>query len=141
MKKMKYLLMALACLMSSNAMAGDNPIPVEKLPQAAKAFVQANFKGQKIVFAEKDWNSFDCLLADGTKIEFDKKGDWQSVDRDRTAVPAAIVPKTIQEYVKANFPNCVVTQIEKERYGFDVEFVNDITLRFNKQGKFLGMKR
>ena len=98
MKQMKYLLMALMCLISSSVMADDTPIPVEQLPEAAKTFVQTNFKGQKIVYAEKDWNSFECRLADGTKIEFTKKGAWKKIDRKAAAVPEAIVPAAIQEY-------------------------------------------
>ena len=97
MKQVKYLLMALMCLISSSVMADDTPIPVEQLPEAAKTFVQTNFKGQKIVYAEKDWNSFECRLADGTKIEFTKKGAWKKIDRKAAAVPEAIVPAAIQD--------------------------------------------
>ena len=139
MKQMKYLLMALMCLISSSVMADDTPIPVEQLPEAAKTFVQTNFKGQKIVYAEKDWNSFECRLADGTKIEFTKKGAWKKIDRKATAVPDAIVPAAIQEYVKANFVGCTVTKIDKERYGYDIELSNDVDLKFNFQGALIGM--
>ena len=139
MKQMKYLLMALMCLISSSVMADDTPIPVEQLPEAAKTFVQTNFKGQKIVYAEKDWNSFECRLADGTKIEFTKKGAWKKIDRKAAAVPEAIVPAAIQEYVKANFEGCSVTKIDKERYGYDIELSNDVDLKFNFQGVLIGM--
>ncbi len=139
MRKMKYLMMAVMCLVSSNLMADDTPIPVEQLPEAAKTFVQANFKGQKILYAEKDWNTFECRLADGTKIEFNKKGAWKKIDRKNQALPAGIVPETIQEYVKANFEGCVITKIDKERYGYDIELSNDIDLKFNYQGVLIGM--
>ena len=139
MKVMRFLLMALMCLMTSSIMADDTPIPVEQLPEAAKVFVKDNFKGQKIIYAEKDWNSFECRLADGSKIEFNKKGTWKKIDRKAIAVPAGIVPETIMEYVKANFPGCDVTKIEKERYGYEIELSNDIDLRFNYQGVLIGM--
>ena len=130
MKQMKYLLMALMCLISSSVMADDTPIPVEQLPEAAKTFVQTNFKGQKIVYGD---------LADGTKIEFTKKGAWKKIDRKAAAVPEAIVPAAIQEYVKANFEGCMVTKIDKERYGYDIELSNDMDLKFNFQGVLIGM--
>ncbi len=136
---MKYFLMALMCLMSSSILADDTPIPVEQLPEAARTFVQANFKGQKIVYAEKDWNSFECRLKDGTKIEFTKKGAWKKIDRKKDAVPAELVPEAIREYVKANFEDCIITKIDKERYGYDIELSNDIDLKFNYQGAFIGM--
>ena len=139
MKHMKYLLMALMCLMSSSILADDTPIPVDQLPEAARTFVQTNFKDQKIVYAEKDWNSFECRLADGTKIEFTKKGAWKKIDRKNVAVPAALVPENIQKYVKDNFAGCTVTKIDKERYGYDIELSNDIDLKFNFQGALIGM--
>ena len=30
--------------------------------------------------------------------------------------------------------------IEKERYGYEVELTNDVSMRFNKQGTFIRMK-
>lgn len=139
MKQMKFFLMALMCLASLSIMADDTPIPVEQLPEAAKTFVQSNFKDQKIMYAEKDWNSFECRLADGTKIEFTKKGAWKKIDRKSAAIPAGIVPDAILQYVKGNFPDCIVTKIDKERYGYDIELSNDIDLKFNFQGALIGM--
>ena len=65
---------------------------------------------------------------------------WKKVDRERmAAVPTALVPVAIRQYVKANFPNCSVTKIDKERYGYDVELSNDIELKFSPQGAVIGM--
>ena len=140
MKHFKFIMMALMCLLTSTAsFADDTPIPVEQLPADAKAFVQTNFQNRKIIYAEKDWNSYECRLDDGTKIEFNKKGNWKKVDRKTLAVPEGIVPVTIQEYVKANFPGCLITKIDKERYGYDIELSNDIDLKFNYQGVLIGM--
>ena len=140
MKQMKIFLVALMSLLVSNvALADDTPIPVEQLPVAAKTFVQTNFQGKKIIYAEKDWNSYECRLDDGTKIEFNRKGNWKKVDCHMTAVPAAIVPAAIQQYVSTSFPGTVITKIDKERYGYDIELSNDIDLKFNYQGAIIGM--
>lgn len=141
MKKTRFFLMAVLCLMISVvAKADDTPIAPEALPQDAKTFVQTNFAGKKIIYAEKDWNSYECRLDDGTKIEFNKKGAWKKIDcKGNTPVPKALVPTAIQNYVTSNFKGCVVTKIEKERSGYEVELSNDIDLRFNNKGKFIGM--
>lgn len=140
MKQMKYFFTALLCVLVSNvALADDTPIPVEQLPAAAKTFVQTNFEGKRIIYAEKDWNSYECRLDDGTKVEFNRKGNWKKVDCHMTAVPAAIVPQAIQQYVTTNFPGCIITKIDKERYGYDIELSNDIDLKFNYQGVIIGM--
>ncbi|MBR2154968.1 MAG: PepSY-like domain-containing protein [Bacteroidaceae bacterium] len=137
---MKYL-MALVCLMmSAVCFADDVPIPVEQLPAAAKAFVQKTFPGKKIIYAEKDYGKYEARLDDGTEIDFDKKGNWDKVDCHMTAVPAAIIPTAIQQYVTATFPGQIITKIDKERrYGYEIELSNDIELKFNKNGMIIGM--
>lgn len=140
MKQMKFFLVALMSLLVSNvALADDTPIPVEQLPATAKTFVQTNFQGKKIIYAEKDWNSYECRLDDGTKIEFNRKGNWKKVDCHYTPVPAAIIPQPIQQYVSTNFAGTIITKIDKERYGYDIELSNDIDLKFNYQGVLIGM--
>ena len=68
-----------------------------------------------------------------------KKGAWTKVDcQGMTAVPAAIVPAAMQQYVNANFPGCVITKIDKERYGYEIELSNDVDLKFNNQGQIIG---
>ena len=68
MKQTRFLLLAVLCLLAASvAKADDTPIPVGQLPAAAKTFVQANFPTKKIIYAEKDWNSYECRLNDGTK--------------------------------------------------------------------------
>lgn len=140
MKQIKFLFMAVVCLMiSAVAKADDKPIAPDALPPAAKAFIQANFPGKKVIYAEKDFNMYECRLSDGTEIDFNKKGNWDKVDCKATAVPAALIPEAIKSYVKANFPDCIITKIDKERYGIDIELSNDLDLKFNYQGVLLGM--
>ena len=137
---MKFFLVALMCMMMTTvAYADDTPIPVEALPAAAKAFVAQHFPQNKIIYAEKDWRKYEAHLDNGTEVEFNRKGVWDKVDCHMTAVPAAIIPANITAYVTANFPNCIITKIDKERHGFDVELSNDIELKFNKAGVLIGM--
>ena len=141
MKRMRLLFIALLSMMvTSVAFADDKPIPVEKLPAAARTFVDTNFPGKKILYAEKDWNSYECRLDDGTKIDFTSKGEWKQVDcHGMSAVPAVLVPEAIKQYVETNFSNCMITKIDKERQGYDIELSNDLELRFNHQGALIGM--
>lgn len=141
MKRMRLLFIALLSMMvTSVAFADDKPIPVEKLPAAARTFVDNNFPGKKILYAEKDWNSYECRLDDGTKIDFTSKGEWKQVDcHGMSAVPAVLVPEAIKQYVETNFSNCMITKIDKERHGYDIELSNDLELRFNHQGALIGM--
>ena len=140
MKKIKFFLVAVMSVLVSNmAMADDMPIPVEQLPATARSFVQTNFKGKRILYAERDWNSYECHLDDGTSIEFHRNGKWDKVDCHMTAVPAGIVPPAIQQYVQTNYPGTVITKIDKERYGYEIELSNEFDLKFNSRGILIGM--
>jgi len=54
-------------------------------------------------------------------------------------VPEALIPVSVKEYVKTNFPQEVITKIERRRSGVEVELANDYSLKFNSKGKFVGM--
>ena len=134
-----FFLMAFVSLMmiSMNSQANDKIIPVDKLPAAAKAFIKAHFTGQHVSYAEKDGfvnPTYEAWLVDGTQIDFDKNGNWDKVDCNLNAVPAALIPAPIASYVQTNFPDCVIVKIDKERYGFEIELSNDLELKFDKQG-------
>ena len=74
-----------------------------------------------------------------TEIDFDKKGNWLEVDCKKSAVPEALIPVPVKEYVKANFPREIITKIERGRTGVEIELGNDYSLKFNKKGKFVSM--
>ena len=71
------------------------------------------------------------------RIEFDLQGNWKRVARKKSGVPLTLIPNTIQQYVKTNYPNDVVTKFSKKDYGFKLELSDDMDLRFNKQGQFI----
>lgn len=144
MKQMKNLFMALMCLMmSASCVADDRIIPVEQLPAAAKTFIQKNFPGRTISYAQVDRDglgkTYEARLDDGTEVKFDKKGNWDTVDCEMKAVPAALVPAAIANYVKGSFPGAFVVKIDKERYGYEIELSNDIELKFDKRGNLMNI--
>ena len=145
MKKSRLFLVAIVCMVfqSVTCFADDKIIPVEQLPAAAKDFVKKNFPNTTISYATKD-NEFggakyEARLADGTEIDFDKKGNWDKVDCKTRAVPAALVPETISQFVKTNHPGTVIVKIDKERNGYEIELSNDLDLKFNKNGKLIAI--
>ena len=136
MKTTKLFLVAVICMLAQSltSLADDRMIPVSQLPAAVTTFVTKNFPGKNITYAEKE-----VMLDDGAKIDFDKKGNWDKVDCETYAVPAALVPAAIAQYVKTNFPGAKIVKIDKERHGYDIELSNDMELKFNKSGALIGM--
>ena len=100
----------------------------------AIAAVQFAFAGDIIT---KDAMKYDVLLTNATEIDFDNRGNWIEVDCKKAAVPATIVPDFVKEYMKANgYHSEFVTQIERDRKGYEVELNTDLSLKFTKDGKF-----
>ena len=81
--------------------------------------------------------SYDVVLNGDVKIEFNRSGEWTSVDCDRGQVPDSVLPKTILDYVTTKFTKSYVVEIERNMMGYDVKLNNDLELDFNKEGKFL----
>ena len=103
MKTTRLFLVAVICLLAQSvtSLADDRMIPVSQLPATVKTFVTKNFPGKNITYAEKDvefgGTKYEVRLNDGAKIEFDKKGNWDNVDCNTYAVPAALVPASIAQ--------------------------------------------
>ena len=143
MKHFKLFVAALVCMILSplTSCADDRPISANQLPAVAQQFIAKNFPGRTVAYAEVDGmfiKTYEVSLSDGTKIDFDGHGVWDKVETYTKAVPKAIVPQAISRYVAANFRGQVITKIDKERYGYDIELSGGGDLKFNKAGAFMG---
>lgn len=144
MKKVLAILV-LPLLAVQLAFAGDIITrDVKQLPQTARNFISQYFKEAQVSHIKIEseilqTKKYEVLLTDRTEIDFDKKGNWLEVDCNRSAVPEALVPASVREYVKANFRGEIITKIERERNGVEVELSNDYSLKFNKKGELVSM--
>ena len=122
----------------------DKPVTADQLPEPIKAFIQQTFPGQTVSFVQKDLeltgNQYDVLLADGTRIEFDTDNQWDKIEGTMTTpVPTALIPQPVLTHLQANFPDAMITKIDKEHYGYEVELANGLELKYNKQGAIMEM--
>ena len=74
---------------------------------------------------------FVVFTANGNKVEFDKKGNWEEVDCKHTSVPVAIIPAAIQKYVTTNYPDAKVLKIERDKKDYEVKLSNRTELKFD----------
>ncbi|WP_373720224.1 PepSY-like domain-containing protein [Bacteroides heparinolyticus] len=143
---MKVLsILALAIFAVQFSFAGDIITQDGKqLPLVARNFINRHFTKPQIHYIKIESEilqnkKYEVQLADFTEIDFDKQGNWLEVDCKKAAIPAALIPTSIQEYVKTNFPREIITKIERERSGMKIELSNDYSLKFNKKGKFVSI--
>ena len=132
---------ALVLLMTG---CSDRPVLPAQLPVPIQTFVQQNFPGQTVTFAQKDleltgWK-YEIFLADGTHIDFDTDDMWDKIECPLTTpVPTALIPPPVAATIQANYPDAMITKIDKERNGFEVDLANGLELKFNKQGAIVEM--
>ncbi|RRD93210.1 PepSY-like domain-containing protein [Bacteroides heparinolyticus] len=143
---MKVLsILALAIFAVQFSFAGDVITQdAKQLPLVARNFINRHFTKPQIHYIKIESEilqnkKYEVQLADFTEIDFDKQGNWLEVDCKKAAIPAALIPTSIQEYVKTNFPREIITKIERERSGMKIELSNDYSLKFNKKGKFVSI--
>ena len=90
---------ALALLMTG---CSDRPVLPAQLPVPIQTFVQQNFPGQTVTFAQKDleltgWK-YEVFLADGTHIDFDTDDMWDKIECPLTnPVPTALIPPPVAQ--------------------------------------------
>lgn len=133
------LMIAICCMISCNMVANagnDKPISVKALPAKAQTLLTKHFSNQKVVLATIESNvigkNYDVVLKNGTKLEFDKKGNLTEIDCKQGTVPTQLIPQAIKNYLKANYARQSVKKIELNKNEYEVELTNGLDLTFNK---------
>ena len=133
------LMIAICCMVSCNMVANagnDKPISVKALPAKAQTLLTKHFSNQKVVLATIESNvigkNYDVVLKNGTKLEFDKKGNLTEIDCKQGIVPVQLIPQAIKNYLEVNYAGQSVKKIEIKKNEYEVELVNGLDLTFNK---------
>lgn len=116
----------------------EKPTSVNKLPQAAQEFLSAHFKDLTVAYAVEEQKytgkEYEVVYTDRTEIEFRSDGQWESVGRKYSPVPASIVPQPIQTFVSgSNYPGQFIRQIDRNAYTWEVELSNGLEIKFDNQ--------
>lgn len=119
----------------------DKIITDKDLPKKAQTFASKHFAGKQIAVVKLDNDllskSYEVLYNDGTKVEYNSKGEWKEVSVRGGAVPAGIVPSQISKELKTRFPQQSLSKIERTRSGYEVELSDDTELIFSLQGEYI----
>ena len=137
----------ICCMMSCNmaANAGNGkPISVDALPAKAQTLINNHFNGQKVMLATIESGvvsrSYDVVLKNGTKLEFDKRGNLTEIDCKQGIVPDQLIPQAITNYLKENYEGQSVRKIEINRKEYEVELTNGLDLTFNKHFQLIDIE-
>ena len=136
---LRILMIAIYCMVSCNMVANagnDKPISVNALPAKAQTLLSQHFNGQKVMLATIETGvinkTYDVVLQNGTKLEFDKKGNLTEIDCKQGKVPVKLIPQAIRNYLMENYPAQAVKKLEMNKNEYEVELANGLDLTFNK---------
>lgn len=136
---LRILMIAICCMVSCNMVANagnDKPISVNAPPAKAQTLLSQHFNGQKVMLATIESGvvsrSYDVVLQNGTKLEFDKKGNLTEIDCKQATMPDQLIPQAIKNYLMANYAGQSVKKIEMNKNEYEVELANGLDLTFNK---------
>lgn len=138
-------MMVMVCsvvLFSATACADKNkPIQVNELPTKAQTVLTTHFSGQKVTLATLESEiidkSYNVVLQNGTKLEFDRKGNLTEVDCKQGTVPAKLIPQPIKSYVQANYSGQNIKKMEIDKNEHEIELSNGLDITFNKRFKVI----
>lgn len=137
MKKLFFTLFSLLALqLSATTLGNDKQISFNELPAQSQQLIKQYFSNQPIALVKEDSDLFDksyeVLFTNGDKIEFDKKGKWETIDCRYTYLPTDLVPKQILNHVNKNYSDIKIISIEKEsKGGYEIVLSNGLDLDFD----------
>lgn len=138
------ILATLLLLLTAIAYAGNDRITkdVSVLPASGRQFLSEHFASIPVshIKIEKELmrvDSYDVILTDGTKVEFNRNGKWEEVKRNKAAIPTAIIPVSIRKYVKQHYPKAKIIGISRDSRDYEIDLNNQLELKFDLKGKFI----
>lgn len=143
-KLLKFLPLVLVALFATTLWSckddKDEPAPITELPATAKTFLSTYYPSVDYK-AYKDDNGYDVVLTNGQKVDFNKNGEWQDVEATIAGqtIPSGFYPSAIDTYIEDNYSGAGIREISKEFYGFEVELVQNIDLKFDETGNFISL--
>ena len=108
-----------------------------------KAFVATYFPLAEVRKAQLIDDEIEVKLTDKTEIGFTTKLEWKSVDCEDatiyTSVPAKLIPDPIAAFMRLNYPNNNLEEIEKEPDGgWEIEIDNQVEFKFDSRCRVTG---
>lgn len=141
---MKRFILAIALFFASTAVvvADERPIKIGQMPKAAISFLNKNFTGVEVLYAnvERDVldTDYEVGLADGTKIDFNGSGEWTDVSNKKSGVSSKLLPQKITTYIEQNYANVQIIKIERSSRKYEVKLTNGLELLFTPYGELIG---
>ena len=134
------LLIIIASFILFDEVFGDWYIPINSLPKNAQLFIKQIYPQAQIWSVEKDGLKYEVKLSNGASIDFNGKGDWINIDGEYTGIPEHVLPSTILNSLKNQYPDAIIIDIEKEWGNYKIKLNNMMEIYISNTGQLIGQK-
>ncbi|MBR5532259.1 MAG: PepSY-like domain-containing protein [Bacteroidales bacterium] len=140
---LSLLLAGVGLIIALTAFAGDDKDKSktkEVFPSKIETFVEQNIPDGRIVKFNHDGEKMEVKCNDHTELCFNSDGECIKIENDKNGINPKLIghlPNAAVIYLKNNYNNVAITEIEKKSYGFKVELrtsPNDCDIWFNNDG-------
>ncbi|NDJ26991.1 hypothetical protein DMB95_02865 [Campylobacter sp. MIT 12-8780] len=90
--------------------------------------------------AQRDGNSFEVYLTDGTELEFDIMGNWKEISSKFTPINFSILPANIAAIIQNQFPNTFLLEAERKINYYKIKLSNRLELKIDANGTILSQE-
>ena len=122
----------------------EKEVQYTALPEKAQTFIKSYFPTTEYarIVREKDdgTTEYEVYLSDGTELDFDKQGEWKSIDCKFAALPSGILPEVIMADIATRYPQAVAYKVEKQLGGYEID-IPGWELYYSQQGTFVRAER
>lgn len=92
--------------------------------------------------ADDDGSYYDVYLSSGFEIDFDKSGNWLTIENSsKNALPDSLfgteIPTAIKTDANTQYPDIAIIDAEKKNYEFKIKLATGIDLMYDASGKFM----
>ena len=115
---------------------GKKKARTDILPKAAVAILNQHFADQtvkKVKNVGVATNRYEVKFTNGDEMEFDADGCVTMVNTKGGAVPDALVPQPIRDYVAKNYPDAIINDIEFGERKVEIKLDGDVEMVFNSK--------
>ena len=93
------------CFVAMAAFAcGASSTTLSELPSTAQVFLKEYFPDYEVSFIENDDDEYEVTLSNNIKVDFDKRGRWQSIS-GTAGLPLEILTVQARQYLEYNYRN------------------------------------
>lgn len=126
-------ILTFACVASAD---NERAVSFERLPDNARNFILTAFPGEKLAYArqERDFLEvhYEVVLVGGAKIEFDRRGNWTSIECRYSTLDPDLIPVPIRNYVDGAYAGAGYREISRDRREYEVKLTYGIELTFDR---------